>query len=54
MQRMTKGWAPEEVMELGAAATDDARSISILHIARWRASYEDRMPDAVLEGINLE
>ncbi|MCZ7645731.1 MAG: GNAT family N-acetyltransferase [Planctomycetota bacterium] len=39
---------------LRPAALDDARAIAEVHVASWRAAYKGLVPDAHLDGLNVE
>ena len=40
--------------QVRSATVEDARAIAALHIASWRATYRGHMPDAMLDGLDLE
>ncbi len=44
----------QDVMKLRPATPDDAAAIAALHVALWRGTYRDLMPDALLDGLSIE
>lgn len=42
------------MFEVRPATVEDARAIAALHIASWRATYRGLMPDALLDGLDLD